>query len=95
MLKKNQEDSTSLCVSKDSNGETALHKTAKGGYLKCLKFLASQVSDQVSSLDNSDMTPAAHAAKVRSLRQMLYIGLRIRFSPRTHIGTYVTVIHGF
>ena len=52
-----------LCVTKDSNGETPFHKTAKGGYVKCLKFLAAQVPDQVSCLDNSGMTPAAHAAK--------------------------------
>ena len=64
LLKKSSEDSNTLCVTKDSNGETPLHKTAKGGYLKCLKFLAAQVPDQVSCLDNSGMTPAAYAAKV-------------------------------
>lgn len=64
LVKKNSEDSTTLCMTKDSNGETPLHKAAKGGYLKCLKFLASLVPDQVSSLDNSGMTPAAYAAKV-------------------------------
>jgi hypothetical protein len=65
VLLKKSSDSSTLCVTKDSNGETPFHKTAKGGYLKCLKFLAAQVPDQVSSLDNSGMTPAAHAAKVQ------------------------------
>lgn len=63
LFDKPSEHSKSLCITKDEKGETPLHKTAKGGYLKCLKFLASHVPHKVSCVDNSGMTPAAHAAK--------------------------------
>ncbi|XP_028402320.1 protein phosphatase 1 regulatory subunit 12C-like isoform X2 [Dendronephthya gigantea] len=92
LVNKNSEDSTALCTTKDNNGETPLHKAAKGGYLKCLKFLASQVPDQVSSLDNSGMTPAAHAAKnghVNCLKWLVeessaYVELAVR-DGQTHL----------
>ena len=64
LLDKASDQAKSLCLTKDDNDETPLHKAAKGGYLKCMKFLATQVPDEVSCEDNLGMTPAAHAAKV-------------------------------